>query len=364
MTLAELGAQFREARVHRGLTADDISKSIKISAKIIRAIEDGKRDELPELVFLRGFIKSYGIFLGFSSTDLQKALDHLDAQDPKISARGAEGYGKFTLAQKEVQNKGNNKKIFRAIFVLVICLVFFIVIQFINKEDENSEQGNAQIENSQNEVNVNKTQEIEEIAEEQGEELQEATQAEENLLESQSVEEQVDLVEENNTVDALALDTINEVDVLDEIALITDTADVQNLESEELEPSAEVVLAENIESIDVQPNEEIEVVIEENTENIIEEESEIPVLEIAQSFGSGSEEILLDASEDCWIRINLDNSGRRQSFTLSKGTRAKINFNTKAEIRYGNAGGINVYYKGENLGIAGGLGEVVTAIYP
>jgi transcriptional regulator with XRE-family HTH domain len=54
--LIALGKVIRQKRVERGWSVDEFAKQSRLSPKYIVAIEDGRRDELPEEAFLMGFL--------------------------------------------------------------------------------------------------------------------------------------------------------------------------------------------------------------------------------------------------------------------------------------------------------------------
>ncbi len=75
MALKELGIALREAREAKGLDIDDVAIRIKVSARVLRAIEDGDQDQLPHSVYARGFIKSYASLLGVDNDLVMSAVD-------------------------------------------------------------------------------------------------------------------------------------------------------------------------------------------------------------------------------------------------------------------------------------------------
>ncbi len=75
MALKELGIALREAREAKNLDIEDVAIRIKVSARVLRAIEDGERDGLPHAVYARGFIKSYGALLGVDNDLVMRAVD-------------------------------------------------------------------------------------------------------------------------------------------------------------------------------------------------------------------------------------------------------------------------------------------------
>ena len=72
MTLLELGAKLRGAREDRGLSVEDVAAALKISIKVLRALEAGDEEHLPQAAFVRNFIRAYGRYLGFSDEEMQE----------------------------------------------------------------------------------------------------------------------------------------------------------------------------------------------------------------------------------------------------------------------------------------------------
>jgi len=63
------GNKFRKARESKKLSLDDISNVTKISARMLKAIEDENFDQLPGGVFNKGFIRAYAKQVGLNSDD-------------------------------------------------------------------------------------------------------------------------------------------------------------------------------------------------------------------------------------------------------------------------------------------------------
>lgn len=65
-----LGDLLRETREQKKLSLEDVEQGTNIRKLYIKAIEDGNYEKLPGEVFLKGFIKTYGKFLGLNSLEL------------------------------------------------------------------------------------------------------------------------------------------------------------------------------------------------------------------------------------------------------------------------------------------------------
>lgn len=66
------GDILKKAREKRGLSINEIALSLKISSKILKAIEDGDTSQLPAKTFLRGFVQSYAAYLRLDVNEVLK----------------------------------------------------------------------------------------------------------------------------------------------------------------------------------------------------------------------------------------------------------------------------------------------------
>ncbi len=71
---ASLGRLLREAREALGLSVSDVAARIKLAERQIEALEADDYTRLPELAFVRGFVRSYAKALGLDSESLLKAI--------------------------------------------------------------------------------------------------------------------------------------------------------------------------------------------------------------------------------------------------------------------------------------------------
>jgi cytoskeletal protein RodZ len=67
--MGEFGDKFRKARETKELSFDDVSNVIKISPRMLKAIEEEHFDQLPGGVFNKGFIRAYAKHLGLDSEE-------------------------------------------------------------------------------------------------------------------------------------------------------------------------------------------------------------------------------------------------------------------------------------------------------
>ena len=65
-----IGAQFRELRLHYGLSIAQVSERLHIRSQYLEAIELGDLSGLPGKVYSQGYIHSYAEFLGLNPQDV------------------------------------------------------------------------------------------------------------------------------------------------------------------------------------------------------------------------------------------------------------------------------------------------------
>lgn len=61
--MKQTGEILRKAREEKGLSLSEVGLALKLSGKVLKAIEDGDEKNLPAKTFVRGFVKSYAAFL-------------------------------------------------------------------------------------------------------------------------------------------------------------------------------------------------------------------------------------------------------------------------------------------------------------
>ncbi|XHU95826.1 MAG: DUF4115 domain-containing protein [cyanobacterium endosymbiont of Rhopalodia gibba] len=72
--IRELGAYLCQQRLHRSLTIEQIATSTFIHLSMLKALEQGQVNELPELVYVRGFVRRYGEVLNLDGHSLADRL--------------------------------------------------------------------------------------------------------------------------------------------------------------------------------------------------------------------------------------------------------------------------------------------------
>ena len=118
-----LGGQLKSVRRTARLSLEQVAAGTKINKKYIKALEEGKYDELPAEVYARGFLENYAKFLGFP-------VDEVLLQYKR--ERGITGRVKATLALPTDKLSRPQLNITpRTLWAAAGFVVLFIVVSYL-----------------------------------------------------------------------------------------------------------------------------------------------------------------------------------------------------------------------------------------
>ena len=82
--MTSLGETLRRARLERNLELNRIADELKISAAMLRAIEEERFDKLPGGVFARSFVRQYARLLEVDESEIEGALTRVLEPPPEL----------------------------------------------------------------------------------------------------------------------------------------------------------------------------------------------------------------------------------------------------------------------------------------
>lgn len=77
----EMGAKLRYAREQKGFSIGEVAERLKLPARQIEGLESGNYEGMPEPIFIRGFLRTYGRFLGLDESEVASYLDRILPQN-------------------------------------------------------------------------------------------------------------------------------------------------------------------------------------------------------------------------------------------------------------------------------------------
>lgn len=113
-----VGHLLRNARTAKGLSIDDISRQLRLSAQQIEAIEKEDFEKLPGRTFLRGFIRNYANLVQLDPVPLLQMLPE--------STRVISTYERTPFKNKQISFSTNREK--PGNHSLIIAIILFVII--------------------------------------------------------------------------------------------------------------------------------------------------------------------------------------------------------------------------------------------
>lgn len=85
MNMKELGKMLREERLRQGLELSAVAAVTRISIPALAGLEEGNEAALPNPVYIKGFAKNYGKFLGLDAAVISSALSEIHFTDDHVA---------------------------------------------------------------------------------------------------------------------------------------------------------------------------------------------------------------------------------------------------------------------------------------
>ncbi|NER49130.1 MAG: helix-turn-helix domain-containing protein [Symploca sp. SIO1A3] len=72
--LEEMGSRLHQLRTQKSISLEEVAQKTRIQARLLRAIEEADLDQLPEPVYIKGFIKRFADALGLDGTEFASSF--------------------------------------------------------------------------------------------------------------------------------------------------------------------------------------------------------------------------------------------------------------------------------------------------
>lgn len=321
MIFEELGPILRVEREKKGLSIDDVALYLKISGRVIRALEEGDESELPHNVYVRGFVRSYALFLGFNDEELTAALEAVD-------------FDENTPAPQSVYTPIDATPLSRK-KIMAIIIALGILAGGAYAYVEHPDLFTDDIIDSATVTSTAKP----------APPLMQPVPTAQVLTPSPAVTPVAPTGQSQSTKNTSSR-----------------AADATQIPSPATTPTRTpvpplVVPKASPQTVVVQPN--AAAPIGQTTQGTqIEQTSQA-----ARASQQETHKVIITALAECWIHSNADNTDTRQ-FSLRKGDTFALTFSKKLTVKLGNAGGVRIRYDGEDMPVPGTEGQTRTLVFP
>jgi cytoskeletal protein RodZ len=90
--LCLIGSNLRQLRQDNSLSIEEVAERTRIQPRLLRALEEGRADLLPEPVYIQGIVKKYGESLGINGLELAKSVPAEQMQIVPLKSNRWEGF--------------------------------------------------------------------------------------------------------------------------------------------------------------------------------------------------------------------------------------------------------------------------------
>ena len=350
MTLVELGAALRVEREKRGLDMEDAANRLKISARLLRALEEGDETSLPPLAYTKGFIRSYASYVGLSAEEVSEALGALEAASEPVAPQNV------YEPEMVLTPRRNLKPIMAGLFMVCVVAVVLVawqqgVFDFLSRQTRRLAQP-APLQSAESVDPGNlASRPSAPVAPAQG---QVAAQAPAPAPAAASQPQGV-AAPAQGQAQATAQNS----------AQTSAQASAQSASQPAAQPAAPGLppvrgTATNAPAANVPAagtpasTTPTAPAASAAAPAAASQSSDVPV---------GAHKLIITATEECWIHSSADKTDTRQ-FSLHKGDTFALTFSKSLELKLGNAGGVRLRYDGEELPPAGQSGQVRNLVFP
>lgn len=302
MSLMEIGQTLKKERKRQQLSLEDVYATTKIGMDILRAIEEADLDQMPHLVYARGFIRNYADFLGLSGEEIVRAFDEAMEDEAVQATHRHRGSGIGRSADGKGGEKSGSKLSVGMVLLLVLVLAGLVYYFFLSPPAEQPRKANQT------------------VAENASGEREQAEVAASEEINASSGEKATG----TNRSTAAKAETSGENETADEVA-----------ESSQAGLNATALARSEAEQ---------------------EGEGNRSTREDNATAQLASHELRIVASEACWINADVESGVR--DFYLEPGQERTVRFRGTGSFILGNAGGVTLYLDGEEYSVQAESGEV------
>lgn len=328
--LADFGNLLRQERVRCGYTVDEVASRLKITSRMVRAIEDGDMASMPHAVYAKGFIRAYAQLFGLSDAEVRAACASLrDSDDDPPQEH-------FSTPRRSSEKRGGG-------FLLSVVLLGLLAFGGYQAYTHNLHEMILELIPGRVEEQAKPAVSLPMPAEQEkpSEQVKYSNVLPEPAREETPVAERPQGVSENQGQGAASAETAVAPPALPVPAPVP--APPAAPAASATEPAAPAEPVQNG-------------LLTLQTGN----GTGTPI--VAASAGK-RHQIILTALAECWVHSSADDMDTRQ-LSIQKGETFALSFDRKLVIKLGNAGGVKMKYDGRELSPAGKMGQVKTLVFP
>ena len=134
--MKDIGLKLKEKREENGVSIEEVAEDLKMRPSQIISLEEGKKEDFKDVLFLKYFIRDYAKYLGLNGEELVDEFNEfLFDFTSKIPVEEIEKAKLNNVYKKEVMspytNVDSNKKGLKILIAVVSLVVLLVVGYFV-----------------------------------------------------------------------------------------------------------------------------------------------------------------------------------------------------------------------------------------
>lgn len=314
--LSEFGNLLREERLRYGYTVDEIASRLKITSRMVRAIEEGDMESMPHAVYARGFIRAYAQLLGIGEEEVQPVYAVL------------RGINEEPVQESVSMPKRPAKRSGSGILIFLLFCMFLAGAGWYFRDFLSFQALNNLWNKTADQTPIRPT----------------APHFAEPLTKETPLVEPAPVPTNGNATTPISLNTTPEIATPLQVPLLSQNqaTEATPVASNFSAPAAGMASAGDT--------------------LVLQNGSDKPTT-LTRGTAGHKHQIILTAQAECWVHSTADGTDTRQ-LSIRKGEVFALSFDRKLVVKLGNAGGVRIKYDGKDLPSPGKLGQVKTLTFP
>lgn len=142
--MKEIGLKLKNKREENGVSVDEVAEDLKVRPSQIVSLEEGKKEDFKDILFLKYFIRDYAKYLGLDGEELLDEFNEfLFDFTSKIPVEEIEKAKNNTVNKKEIispyTNVKEDKKVIKLMIVIFIVIGLIIAGYFVISGQKNND---------------------------------------------------------------------------------------------------------------------------------------------------------------------------------------------------------------------------------
>ena len=143
--MKDIGLKLKEKREENGVSIEEVAEDLKMRPSQIISLEEGKKEDFKDVLFLKYFIRDYAKYLGLDGEELvdefNEFLFDFTSKIPveEIEKAKLNNVNKKNIVSPYTNVVSDNKKVLRVVIPIFLVILFLIVGYFVMSNIEGND---------------------------------------------------------------------------------------------------------------------------------------------------------------------------------------------------------------------------------